>query len=127
MKSFGYYKQTNLPYFGRFDSDYGKKLIKEINDSSMTSQERIDALNGVDVKVRDYCKELNKPYNDAKDRLEAEFWKDAREDLGYTDFLNEVGVSTLESKAWEDGHAYGFHDVYLHLSELTDFARKIIG
>lgn len=65
-------------------------------------------------------------YAEPKDVAYEEFWKDAREELGYDKFLNADGVSCLESKAYEEGHSAGFSEVFLCLGDLTEFARQII-
>lgn len=128
MKSWDYYREpAGIPYFGYEESKaFENDLRAKINDAPMTAKEREVALADVKRQVREHAAEQNKPYNEAKGKLEAEFWADAREELGYTEFLNDEGVSALEYKAYEDGHSSGFPEVFCQLQSLVDFCQKIV-
>lgn len=41
-------------------------------------------------------------------------------------FVNEELNSMIYSKAYEDGHAYGWSEVELHFSDLAEFAKDIL-
>lgn len=127
MKDFSYYSAPKeVKYFG-FEEEqaYAKSLRDEINNKPMTAKEREDALNDVKHRVRVYIQEKNLPYNNALYALEQEFWKDARAELGYGDFLNDTGISLLEQKAYQDGHSSGFCEIFYYLSDLVDFCREL--
>jgi len=128
MKKFEYYNEpTGVEHFGyQYEKDYTQKRKDEINNTPMTTADRDKALKELKTEVREHMQEKNKPYNTAGRALVEEFWADAREELGYDGFLTPEGVSKLESKAYEDGHAYGFSDVFSKLDDYTDFARLMI-
>jgi len=128
MKNWEYYnKPKDIEYFGYEEKKaFEKALLDEINNSPMTAAEREEALANVKKQVVAHVNEQNKPYREAAAKLQAEFWADAREDLGYDDFLTKKGVEILESKAYEDGHSSGFSEIYGHLQDLTDFCQKIV-
>lgn len=65
-------------------------------------------------------------YREDVDRLVAEFWFDARAELGYTDFLEPEGYHCIEETAWDIGHSGGFAEVFGVLSDLAAVARKIV-
>ena len=128
MKDWNYYREpAGIPYFGYEETKaFENGLRAEINDKPMTAAQRETALADVKRQVREHAAEQNKPYNEAKAKLEQEFWADAREELGYTDFLNDEGVSALEYKAYEDGHSSGFPEIFCQLQDLVTFAEKIV-
>lgn len=123
-----YYREpAGIPYFGYEECKaLTEQLTTEINNAPMTATERQTALAGVKKRVQDHAAEQNKPYMEAKAKLEEEFWADAREELGYTEFLSPEGVSALEYKAYEDGHSSGHPEVFCQLQGLVDFARKMV-
>lgn len=119
MKDFDYYRYRAdevLPSL----SEKKRELIYDIDQQRLTAEERRVALADAPIKARAWFNEAIKPYREAERKLQEEFWADCREDLGYDKFLGPKGVAALEGKAWEDGHAHGFYDVYNHLSELCD-------
>ena len=40
--------------------------------------------------------------------------------------FNETISKIILEKAWEEGHAYGYHEVNLHIDELSEMVEKII-
>ena len=40
--------------------------------------------------------------------------------------FNETISKIILEKAWEEGHAYGYHEVNLHIDELAEMVEKII-
>lgn len=123
MKDWKYYSTPVFPYCGfKEEQEYREKIIAEINDVPMTASEREAALKEVTARVRKYRQEQNKPYKEAQAKLDQEFWQDARDELGYAEFLSAEGVSAIEAKAWEDGHISGYSEVYSHLADLVDLA-----
>jgi hypothetical protein len=116
--------KNNVPYPDRVA--YKAGLIDYINSQRLTGQEREDLLAAVPARVRDWFKEAVKPYNEEEHRLEAKFWADCREDIGYDEFLDAEGILTLQCYAWEQGHSGGYHEVYNCLLDLSDFAEKLI-
>jgi hypothetical protein len=128
MKNWEHYKEPKgIVYFGYHEEKaYKENLIAEINNKPLTADQREKELDAVKQQVREHVREQNKPYNIAKGALDQEFWADAKSELGYESFLTTAGVEFLESKAYEDGHAYGFPDIFSKLSDLVEFAEKII-
>lgn len=127
MKDWDYYSKPKAAYFS-FEEEkaYKQKLTDEINESKMTAAERTKALAELKGKVRQYETEYNKPYKEEQAKLTDEFWADAREELGYESFLDEDGVTALESKAYEDGHSSGYSEVFCVLGNLVEFAEAIV-
>lgn len=125
MKDFEYYSNPTAEYYPNI-KEYKQKMIDEINQSKMTAVERELALAELPKLVREHRIAVNKPYQEEKAKLTDEFWKDAREELGYEKILNKEGVQALESMAWEDEHAHGFASVFARLEELTDFVKVLV-
>ena len=88
--------------------------------------ERTELLVDVKRKVREYVHEQNEPFREAQRKLTAEFWEDARKELGYTEFFTDVQVKILEDKAYEEGHAYGFSSIFERLKDLVGFIQIFI-
>ena len=40
--------------------------------------------------------------------------------------FNETISKIILEKAWEEGHAYGYHEVNLYIDELAEMVEKII-
>lgn len=55
-------------------------------------------------------------------RLYYLFKKEALEHVGLE---NHPKKDLIYSKAWEDGHAYGFSEVLCHLESLSDFIHEL--
>lgn len=123
MKDFDYYKTNIHEYPNRFE--YRKKLIDEIDNTPLTKEQHKVELDKVDGKVRDWFKEAMKPHSAEASKLDREFWADCREELGYDKYLNETGVAMLERQAYEDGHAYGYSEVFSKLQDLEQFVDEI--
>lgn len=123
MKDFDYYSKTDEKYHDSFTIK--KQLIEQINNEPLTVAQREERLKGVSKEVIQIAKELNAPYFLEKSRLDMEFWDDARESLEYKTLLTPAGVQKLESKAYEDGHAYGYSSVYERLQDLVGFLEDI--
>jgi hypothetical protein len=116
---------NNIPYPNR--NAYKAKLIGEINDQRLTSQERTTLVEGVPNRVHEWFKEAVKPYNEEGARLREKFWANCREDVGYDRFLDDVGVLILEDYAWGEGHSGGYHEVHNSLLDLADLACRLVG
>lgn len=124
MKDFDYYKTTKTPWPRQ--KDIIRELISELDNIPMTKSERLEKEIEAAQRGEILYKEKFKEYQLESNKLKDEFWRDCREELGYDSFLTKRGCEILESKAWEDGHSYGFSEVYNHLCELSDFADQII-
>lgn len=126
MKDFSYYRDCKSPYLTyEQKKEYKEGLIAQINSEKLTAAERDRKLADVKRLVMAYETEYNKEWREEKEKLEGEFWADARAELKYDTWLNKDGVSALEYKAYEDGHSSGYSEIYYHLCELTEFAEKI--
>jgi hypothetical protein len=124
MKDFGYYNKPTAEYPDTYA--YKKQLRAEIDALEMTAEERRKAIDGIGKKARAWFDVAAKPYLDEQSRLDAEFWDDCRKELKYREFLNPKACDAIETKAWDDGHAHGYSEVYLCLCDLIALARKII-
>lgn len=50
-------------------------------------------------------------------KLEDKFKKDALKDVGLADHPR---ANQIFDYAWDKGHAFGYHDVYCHLQDLSE-------
>lgn len=107
------------PYEAR--KAYERALIDEINLERLTAAERQEKLREVPKRVREKGNEMDKPPREKQRALDAQFWRDAREEIGYDSYLTQEGVSKFEAKAYEDGHAHGYPEVFSKLQDLDEF------
>lgn len=128
MKDWDYYeKPKDIQYFGYdYQRQYKESEIEKINNTRLTTPERVHLISKLDQQIRDHMREKNAPYNAACAKLTKEFWEDARRDIGYAEHLTPQGISRLESKAYEDGHPYGYSEIYSNLRELWYFVSSMV-
>lgn len=124
MKPFEYYSTVKVPYPDK--QEYRAKLLAEIDSQLMTAADRELARSFLSSRVDEWFRQEVKPYREAQSRLDAEFWRDCREDLGYDKFLNADGVAAVEGFAWEHGHSSGYSEVRAFLEQAADLAEKVI-
>jgi hypothetical protein len=122
MKDFEEYR-SKLPYPDR--SAIRKEVTDEINNQPLTANDRADKLADVSRIVSEKFSVAVKPYSDDEKRLEAEFYKDCREDIGYDKYLHEDGCRILEGHAYQAGHSSGYSEVYGHLCDLSSLVSSL--
>jgi hypothetical protein len=105
---------------------YRAKLIEDIDNTPMTSQERLEARDRVAEITREWFNASVKPHNAREWAIQAEFWKDCQEDIGYNKFLSERQCQVLQGYAWERGHSGGYYEVYNCLLDLAEFAKDFV-
>ncbi len=105
---------------------YKQALIDQINSDRLTAAERDEKLKSVPAMVRAKRSEMDKRARERQLALDTKFWSDAREELGYPSYLTARGVEFLEAKAYEDGHAFGYSDVFGKLVDLDEFLRGVM-
>jgi hypothetical protein len=71
-------------------------------------------------------KEAMKSHRKAQDALIAEFWADCRKEIGYDSWLNPAACVAVEREAWERGHYAGFSEVFNCLTDVVDFASRLL-
>lgn len=59
-------------------------------------------------------------------REDKKFLKEALESIKQEYGFNDTISKLILDKAWEDGHAYGYNEVNLHIDELAEMVEKII-
>ena len=123
MKEFDYYSRNPEKYHDSFAIK--RQLIEQIHSEELTTAQREEKLKNASMESIKIAKELNKSYFKESTRLTQEFWFDARESLGYHKWLTSAGVQKLESRAYEEGHAYGYAEVYSKLQDLVGFLEDI--
>lgn len=123
MKDFDYYKNVEAEYHDYFTIK--NKMLVELNSTPLTVEERKKRESELGTLARAKAKELNAEYYAERNKKTEEFWRDCREELGYTSYLDEEGVRILESKAEEDGHSSGYSEVFCELQDLDEFVYKI--
>lgn len=62
-----------------------------------------------------------KEYHDEEARLMELFWSDAFASLGIP--TNHPKAGKMRSLAWEQGHAYGYSEVYSHLGDIWEVVK----
>lgn len=123
MKDFEYYKNVGVELLR--EKGLLADAIALLDNVPMTKAEREKAENQAKEEVKEIYKKNRAEYSKAEQSLTDEFWKDCRKELNYGSYLTDKGCSLLESKAWEDGHAYGFSEVYNHLVDLDELIYTI--
>jgi hypothetical protein len=68
-------------------------------------------------------KELRTKYVEETRRLEGLFYNDICEDFGLDP--NSAKSRKIYAKAYEDGHAYGYSEIYSHFQDLLDFVESL--
>lgn len=56
-------------------------------------------------------------YSKEEGRIHQEFYDDALRETGLT---GHPKAGKIFAKAWEDGHSYGFQEVFIHLQNLAE-------
>lgn len=124
MRDWPYYTAPTAKYHG-YEKELAAQLRREIDETPMTAAQREKALKEMTSKVRERLRELNKPHQDEQSRLDAEFWRDAREELGYGKLVAEAGLGVIEGEAYERGHSSGYSEIYNCLLSLIDFVGRL--
>lgn len=120
------YRVPNDEYWSyEAEKAYKRELIDQINSERLTAAEREKELKSVPALVRIKRAEMDKSANERQQVLDRKFWSDAREELGYPSYLTPKGVEFLEAKAYEDGHAHGYADIFSKLVDLDEFLREM--
>ena len=123
MKDFDYYRTNKHEYH---DTYFVKRnLKKELDQIPLTVEDRKKREVEISSIAIAEAKKLNQPYHVEQQRLQAEFWADAREDIGYDKYLNEEGVNILESAAYDRGHSGGYADTFSVLEKLADLYERL--
>jgi aspartokinase len=127
VKDFEYYQEPEVEYFTHADRrDMAAKLQQQIDNERMTLQERQEAVKAAQKEVEAAANAQNALYLARGEELQAEFWADAREELGYNKLFNEEGCKLLESAAWDKDRGYAFEDTFAGLKVQLDFVKQII-
>ena len=118
---FDKYNDCGVPYPNTYQK---KQELREVVDNTpMTTADRDKALKQIAKQVDEWYR--NHPYHEARQALTEQFWKDCREDIGYTQFLTQRGCEALEANAWDRCHDSGFYAVYWELAELAELAKVL--
>ena len=123
MKDFDYYRVPNEHYWGYEAKKAFTEALKEsINSTPLTAAEREEKLKEVPSLVREEEAKVNKTPRERQAALTEEFWDDARAELGdYPAAAWEI----IRSEAYEQGHAYGYSEVYSKLIDITSFVDRL--
>lgn len=112
--------ENKYPYFSyEAERQYKEKLIEEINNTVASGKEIQEMLANVPNKVKELRKKEEAKYANEGNRLYLLFREDALEEAGLT-YLPEDFQGRLFDKAWEDGHSYGYSEVFNYLLGLAD-------
>lgn len=106
--------------------EYMKERMSALDDIPMTKSQREKAEKDLAEEAQKHYQERRQIYKDSLSAALQEFWNDAREELGYDAFLDAEGMQMIEGKAWEDGHSYGYSEVFSHLKDLSELVRQLL-
>lgn len=123
MREFNYYRTNKYEYHDPYTIK--RRLKKELDEKPLTVEDRKKQESELQSIATAESRKLNQPYYAEQRRLDDEFWADAREEIGYCGYLDEKGVQILEHRAYEDGHSYGYPEIYSKLVDLEQFIDEI--
>lgn len=118
--------ENKIPYLVR-QKNLDSETRRNIDSQRLTEAERQQAYQTAMDEQNRKWQERRDARTDETSRLVGMFYSDCREDLGYSDILDDAGCSALEVYAWREGHSGGFNDVYYQLSNLTDLLEQLAG
>ena len=126
MKPWDQYKpKEEYPNRNSVVSEYVVERMSALDDIPMTKSQRTKAEKDLEEEAKKYYQEQRQIYHNSLAAARQDFWNDARNDLGYDVFLDEEGMQIIEYKAWEDGHSYGYSEVFSRLKDLSDLVRRL--
>ncbi len=102
------------------NGDYNSKLPYPPYRPDMAERER---MKNADRQARDECRADE---NRLQKVFEADLRKYIENELGMSKPLTDKQYSAIFSKAWEDGHANGYHEVLLEADNLLDIVRNLL-
>jgi hypothetical protein len=120
MKDFDYYNGRHLTYPTK-----PKKPVAPTKLTAENARELAQALEVFESEMSVYKDELER-YRNNTNNLQQEFWDDARVELGCQSYTTSVWELCC-NKAWVDGHAYGYSEVYQELTEIVEFVDQVLG
>lgn len=101
-----------------------KKLI---DDTPMTAGEREQALSQLKAEATDYKNKLYRQRAAEYAKLREKFFLDCRAEMGYDKWLTPRGCERLENEAWDEGHSYGYCEVFVYLQRFVDLVSYLKG
>jgi len=118
-----YYRVSNEHYWGYKAREAFRTALKEsINSTPLTAAEREEKLKEIPSLVREEEAKVNEAPRERQSQLTEEFWDDCRAELGdYPAAAWEI----IRSEAYEQGHSYGYSEVYSKLTDITSFVDRI--
>jgi hypothetical protein len=122
VKDFEEYK-TKLSF--PCSRDIEAELRLTIANTPMTEKQRLTALQKLPEAIRQKMATASIPYREDVARLEAQFWLDCREDMGYDQWLDGEGMEILERTVGYS--AINHADTYSRLYELVHLTERLKG
>lgn len=114
----GYY----VARFVTFDyEDYEKELLDELDNTPLIKADYDLGFAKIKEAINDLKRQHLQEYRNEESRLVSEFFEDCEKEFGFSNFPNRV-KDFIHSKAYEDGHAYGFSEIANKYGELVEFA-----
>ena len=65
---------------------------------------------------------MNKIMNKEENKFLEQALESIKKGYGFNETISEI----ILYKAWQEGHAYGYNEVNLHIEELAEMVEKII-
>lgn len=113
--------QTALNFVKPFYLPYPEKPAKpSINPkaTSIEARQYVDSLEGFEKKMVEYEKQ-KRAYSESQGKVNGVIEEYIKDLAGFNN-LPEKSKPKVWSKAWDDGHSSGYHQVYYCLRELVD-------
>lgn len=109
MKNWDYY-ESDVNYESKMS--IRRRLMRELTLDGLNEDDRHDAILQAEEMAIKLAIESAAAHEKDQQRLDAEFWKDCRESIGYDSILTEKGCLALETHAKLLSHSEEFQDMY---------------
>jgi hypothetical protein len=116
----GYYN-SKLPYYDSSFAEEIKNQIKDLDNVRLTVEERNFENKRLQTVLAEHNLQIRAKYNEAQDKLNAEFEADVEASFGFTDYPDVV-KTRIHYLAYEEGHAGGYSNILAQYGELVEFA-----
>ena len=101
------------------------KSKAEIDEAPMSADGRRAAMAGLDAAYKSAKEKVRQAYQKEVAKIRSQFEEDVEVDLGFSHY-SEKAKKAIHAKAWEDGHAYGYGEVYNCYPDILEFAEAIL-
>ena len=123
--NFDKYKNTKSLRLSPEQEEFYKNAHKELDEIPLTVKDREGRVEQLKEDGIEALNDVRKAYREETTRLEELFRTDV-EDVLFPDGLPDVVKTEIHSLAWEEGHSYGFQEVYGCYDKYLDLAELCV-